>query len=64
REEDADNDNERWTVRLSAVHDDMALPKKSKIRLLERAVTSKTLQGVGLDDLIAKSPVAGSTGLF
>ena len=38
--------------------------KKSKIRGLKRSLTSKTLKGVGLGDLIAKSPVAGSTGLF
>lgn len=51
-------------VRLSSVHGSMALLKKSKISALKRALTSKTLQGMCLYDLIAKNPVGGSTGLF
>ena len=38
--------------------------KKSKIRGLKRSLTSQTLKGVGLGDLIAKSPSGGSKGLF
>ncbi|WP_201479100.1 hypothetical protein [Escherichia coli] len=38
--------------------------KKSKIRGLKRSLAVKTLQGVGLGDLMAKSPVAAATGLF
>ena len=38
--------------------------KKSKIRGLKRSLTSQTLKGVGLGNLIAKSPSGGSKGLF
>lgn len=44
--------------------DDNNVVKKSKIRGLKRSLTSKTLKGVGLGDLIAKSPSGGSKGLF
>ncbi len=44
--------------------DDNNVVKKSKIRGLKRSLTSKTLKGVVLGDLIAKSPSGGSKGLF